>query len=145
MENDLQITKQLGPEDGPQIKFLTGVFIATSTSKMQVPLVQDVIQADGAHMSFGKYTLFSAYATSANGAMVSLGFAILFGNESFGSSSSPSIRLSISQRRQSSLIKTRVLLRQLSRFFQKQGSFTAHFIVGKISRRSLEVGKGVHH
>ena len=81
MENDLHITKQLGPEDGPQIKFLTGVFIATSTSKMQVPLVQDVIQADGAHMSFGKYTLFSAYATSANGAMVSLGFAILFGNE----------------------------------------------------------------
>jgi len=33
------------------------------------------------HMSFGKYTLFSAYANSANGAMVSLGFAILFGNE----------------------------------------------------------------
>ena len=64
---------------------------------------------------------------------------------SFGSSSSPSIRLSISQRRQSSLIKTRVLLRQLSRFFQRRGSFTAPFIVGKISRRSLEVGKGVHH
>jgi hypothetical protein len=81
IENDLHITKQLGPEDGPQIKFLTGVFIATSTSKKQVPLVQDVIQADGAHMSFGKYTLFSAYANSANGAMVSLGFAILFGNE----------------------------------------------------------------
>jgi len=50
-------------------------------SKKQVPLVQDVIQADGAHMSSGKYTLFSAYATSTNGAMVSLGFAILFGNE----------------------------------------------------------------
>jgi len=81
IENDLHITKQLGPEDGPPIKFLTGVFIATSTSKKQVPLVQDVIQADGAHMSFGKYTLFSAYTTSANGAMVSLGFAILFGNE----------------------------------------------------------------
>ena len=32
-------------------------------------------------MSFGKYTLFSAYATTANGTMAPLGFAILFGNE----------------------------------------------------------------
>jgi hypothetical protein len=31
-------------------------------------------------MSFGKYTLFSAYA-SANMTMAALGFAILFGNE----------------------------------------------------------------
>jgi hypothetical protein len=67
--------------DGPPLKFLTGAFIATSTSKKQVPFVQDVIQADGAHMSFGKYTLFSAYSNYANGSMVSLGFAILFGNE----------------------------------------------------------------
>jgi len=67
--------------DGPVLKFLTGVFFATSTSKQQVCFLQEVIQADGAHMSFGKYTLFSAYANSANGAMVSLGFAILFGNE----------------------------------------------------------------
>ena len=37
--------------------------------------------ADGAHMKFGKYTLFSAYANSANGAIVFLGFAILFGIE----------------------------------------------------------------
>jgi len=81
IENNLHITNQLGMHDGPPLKFLTGVFIATSTSKKQVSFVQDVIQADGAHMSFGKYTLFSAYANSANGAMVSLGFAILFGNE----------------------------------------------------------------
>jgi hypothetical protein len=32
-------------------------------------------------MLFGKYTLFSAYANSANGTMASLGFAILFRNE----------------------------------------------------------------
>ena len=81
IENDIPLTTQLGMHDGPPLKFLTGAFIATSTSKKQVPFVQDVIQADGAHMSFGKYTLFSAYANSANGAMVSLGFAILFGNE----------------------------------------------------------------
>jgi hypothetical protein len=80
-ENDVHLTKQLGMHDGPVLKFLTGVFIATSTSKHQVRFLQEVIQADGAHMSFGKYTLFSAYANSANGAMVSLGFAILFGNE----------------------------------------------------------------
>ncbi len=60
IENDVPLTTQLGMHDGPPLKFLTGVFIATSTSKKQVPFVQDVIQADGAHMSFGKYTLFSA-------------------------------------------------------------------------------------
>jgi hypothetical protein len=81
VENDVPLTNQLGIHDGPPFKFLTGVFIATSTLKQQVPFLQEVIQADGAHMSFGKYTLFSAYANSANGAMVSLGFAILFGNE----------------------------------------------------------------
>ncbi len=79
--HDVPLTNQLGMHAGPPLKFLTGVFIATSTSKQQVPFLQDVIQADGAHMSFGKYTLFSAYANSANGAMVLLGFASLFGNE----------------------------------------------------------------
>jgi len=81
IENDVPLTTQLGMHDGPLLKFLNGVFIATSTSKKQAPFVQDVIQADGAHILFSKYTLFSAYANSANGAMVSLGFAILFGNE----------------------------------------------------------------
>jgi hypothetical protein len=38
-------------------------------------------QADGGHMSFGKCTLFSAYANTANGSMAPLGFAIMFGNE----------------------------------------------------------------
>jgi hypothetical protein len=32
-------------------------------------------------MSFGKYTLYSAYATTANGSMAPLGFVMLFGNE----------------------------------------------------------------
>jgi hypothetical protein len=32
-------------------------------------------------MSFGKYTLYSAYGTNANGTMSALGFALLFGNE----------------------------------------------------------------
>jgi len=34
-----------------------------------VPLLQDVIQADGAHTSFGKYTLLFAYGNMANGNM----------------------------------------------------------------------------
>ncbi len=81
VEHDVYLTKQLGVHDGPTLKFLTGVFIATSTSKQQVRFLQEVIQADGAHMSFGKYTLYSANANSANGATVLLGFAILLGNE----------------------------------------------------------------
>ncbi len=32
-------------------------------------------------MSFGKYTLFSAYANTANGSMAPLGFAMLFSNK----------------------------------------------------------------
>jgi hypothetical protein len=36
-------------------------------------------------MSFGKYTLYSVYSTTANGTMLALGFAILFGNEDKGS------------------------------------------------------------
>ncbi len=69
-------------EDGPlQSKFLTGIFIASSSSKVQVRFIQEVIQVDGALMSFEKYALFSAYANTANGTMAMLGFAMLFGNE----------------------------------------------------------------
>ena len=42
---------------------------------------QEVVQADGAHTSFGKYTLFSAYTTMANGNMANIAFRILFGIE----------------------------------------------------------------
>jgi hypothetical protein len=68
-------------EDGPPQKFLSGIFIATSASKAQVTFLQEVIQADGAHMSFKKYTLFLAYANVANGLMAPLGYAMLFGNK----------------------------------------------------------------
>jgi hypothetical protein len=47
-------------EDGPQFLFLMGILFATLSSKHLVPLLQDVIQADGALASFGKYTLFLA-------------------------------------------------------------------------------------
>ena len=81
IENEAPLTTQLGMEDGPTQMFLTGIFITTSASKAQVPFLQEGIQADGAHMSFGKYTLFLAYATTDNGSMAPLGFAMLFGNK----------------------------------------------------------------
>ncbi len=68
-------------EDGPPLKFLTGIFITTSTSKLQGPFLQDMIQANAVHMSFGKYTLFSAYVNTANRTMAPLGFAMMFGNK----------------------------------------------------------------
>jgi hypothetical protein len=58
-----------------------GIIISPSTSKKQVPFLQEVLQADAAHMIFGKYTLYSVYATTANGTMLALGFATLFGNQ----------------------------------------------------------------
>ncbi len=68
-------------EDGPQFLFLTGTLFATSSSKHLVPPLQDVIQADGVHASYGKYTLFLAYGTTVNGNMSTLAFVVLFGNE----------------------------------------------------------------
>jgi hypothetical protein len=45
------------------------------------PTTQEVVQADGAHTSFGKYTLFSAYSTTANANMSRVAFELIFGNE----------------------------------------------------------------
>ena len=79
--NEEWLNTVFGVADGPQLKFLTGALFATSCSKHTVPLLQPVVQADGAHSSFGKYTLFSAYASTANGNMSPLAFGLLFGNE----------------------------------------------------------------
>jgi hypothetical protein len=40
IENKAPLKSQLGMEDGPTQKFLTGIFIATSASKAQVPFLQ---------------------------------------------------------------------------------------------------------
>jgi hypothetical protein len=63
--NDTFLCDAFGFEDGPQFKFLTGIFISPSTSKEQFPFLQEILQADAAHMSFGKYTLYSVYGTNA--------------------------------------------------------------------------------
>jgi hypothetical protein len=80
-DNNTFLCDAFGFEDGPQFKFLTGVFISPSTSKEQFPFLQEVLQADAAYMSFGKYTLYSLCGTNANGTISALGFALLFGNE----------------------------------------------------------------
>ena len=64
LKNEVPLNRQLGMADGPPVKFLAGILVATSTSLLQVPHLQDVIQVDAAHISFGKFTLFSAYATT---------------------------------------------------------------------------------
>ena len=66
-QNALWINTVFGLEDGPQAEFLSGALFATESSRHIVPRLQHVVQADGAHTSFGKYTLFSAYASTANG------------------------------------------------------------------------------
>ncbi len=81
MDNDAILCDAFGFKDGPQFKFLTGIFISTSTSKEQFPFLQEVLQVDAAHMIFGKYTLYSVYGTNANGTMSALRFALLFGDE----------------------------------------------------------------
>jgi hypothetical protein len=54
-EDETFLNDRLGFETGPQYCFLAGILFAPSTSKVIVPQLQDVIQADGAHNSFGKY------------------------------------------------------------------------------------------
>jgi hypothetical protein len=80
-KNELFLNNVFGLEDVPQVLFLTGVLFATSSSKHLAPLFQPPVQADGAHSSFGKYTLYSAYAMTANENMSPLAFGLLFGNE----------------------------------------------------------------
>jgi len=67
------------PEDNCQ--FIHGICFATSMSKETLPSIQNVLQADACHLNFGKYTLYSSYATSADSGCIPVAFAILFGNE----------------------------------------------------------------
>jgi hypothetical protein len=64
--------------------YVGGIFIATSTSKQNVPLLQTLYQSDAAHMNFGKYTLYSCYGITANCNASPVAFGIVFGNEDKG-------------------------------------------------------------
>jgi len=82
-ENEIVLNEVFGMADAMlnQKTYLKGILFAPSTSSHIVPLLQDLIQCDGAHSQFGKYTLYSAYGTNANGHMSPVAFGLLFGNE----------------------------------------------------------------
>ena len=79
VRNKTYLDAQMGQGIGN--KYLSGILFATSVGARVVPHLQKVIQADGCHVNFGKYTIYTAYGSDANGAMVPISFAILFGNE----------------------------------------------------------------
>ena len=79
-ENYNKLVFELGAS-GDSYQFLNGIMFATSASKVSVLMLQNVIQADAAHMNFGKYTLYSAYGNTANANMFAVAFVIIFGNE----------------------------------------------------------------
>jgi hypothetical protein len=68
-------------EGTPLHKFVNGTFLATSTVKQNVPILQMVYQSDAAHMNFGKYILHSCYGITANCNTSPVAFGIVFGNE----------------------------------------------------------------
>ena len=49
-----------------KVQFIHGILFTTSTSKDYAFRLKIVIQMDAAHMHFGKYTLYSAYESTAN-------------------------------------------------------------------------------
>ncbi len=63
------------------LKFFSGILFSTSGAQKAGPFLRQVFQADACHMSFGKYTLYSCYDTTANCNTYPVAFGILFGNE----------------------------------------------------------------
>jgi hypothetical protein len=132
-ENDTFLCEAFGLEDGPQFQFLTGIFISPSTSKKQVPFLQEVLQADAAYMSFGKYTLYSVYGTNANGFMSALGFALCLAMRTskvgcnFGTSLRKHTQLLTSPIIQSSPTRTRVLFLAMEDTVPLAGRFLCSF------------------
>ena len=80
-ENHLFLSESLGFEGTIKDKFLSGILVAMSSSKSMFQLMQEIVQEDGAHTSFGKYTLFSACTTTANSNITCVVLRVLFGNE----------------------------------------------------------------
>ena len=61
-------------------RFLCKIFLSIA-ARNTVPLLEMVYQADGAHMNFGKYTLYSCYGITANCNDFPVAFGIVFDNE----------------------------------------------------------------
>ena len=80
MDNDAFVKNHLGTKED-NCKFIVGILFAPVTSVGKVNSLQDLYQADAAHLDFGKYTFFSAYGSTANANAFPLAFGIMFGNE----------------------------------------------------------------
>ena len=80
-ENAVFLAESLRIKGAGEDKFLSGILVSTSSSKSKFRTMQELVQADGAHTSFGKYTLFSGYTMTANANMSSVAFGILFDSE----------------------------------------------------------------
>ncbi len=63
------------------LKFFSGILFSTLGACKAVSFLQQVLQADTCHMSFGKYTLYSCYGTTANCNTYPVAFRNLFENE----------------------------------------------------------------
>ncbi len=51
LHHEVALTDALGMDNCPELKLLARILVAPSTSKVQAPFLQDVIQADAVHMS----------------------------------------------------------------------------------------------
>ena len=78
--NAVFIKKHFGSKED-NWRFVKGIQFTTSTSVRTARGLQQIIQADAAHMNFGKYTLYSAYGTTANAQCSPIAFSIMYGNE----------------------------------------------------------------
>jgi len=58
--NKVYFNNCFGTDNRPQCMFLMGILFTPSSSKHLVVVLQYVIQADTAHSSYRKYTLFLA-------------------------------------------------------------------------------------
>jgi hypothetical protein len=79
-DNSKILVKQLGRKSN-NVSFVDKVLFAPSFVRRTIPHLQKNYMADGCHLNFEKYTLFSCYGVTANLNMSSLGFAIIFKNE----------------------------------------------------------------
>ncbi len=81
-EKNFEMLLEEGLIEGTTLhKFVGGIYMATSTGKQNVHMLQTIYKSDAAHMSFGMYTLHSCYVVTANCNASPVAFGIVFGYE----------------------------------------------------------------
>ncbi len=78
-KNKSLLDSEMGVRQGN--KYSSGIVFTPSVSLEVAHEMQNVFQADACHVFFGKYTIYTAYGSCADGSMFPLTFAILFSNE----------------------------------------------------------------